>query len=341
MKAIAVWSLLCCCGVNARGTADEPLPPVALPVPVRELSAQLRESLVTALPNALAFETSNNWGHQAHVPSLQGVKPIHVLRNHGHWEKARVVTWPLPWELSVRVVDVSAPDDNRVAFTVCLATPATVELDKQIWQNGIEIYSGHVRARFQLTANVTADPVARDAAAPQRDLRFQVAHATFVCDRFVTENVNGVGGDLARLIGAQRKFKAWQPPILRDFQEAVLGAVQAASATDEVRARLSQIVVQALAMRSIIVSANSIAPRGPLPASAPVVVAPAPIFLCGGVAIQIPIRIEASHAWQREAAVRPEHAEHWNLSTYTIRYESSTHAGHHSDSGTAAHDHKR
>ncbi len=330
---------------------DEPPPlsdgsqtAVALPaVPVRQLSAQLKESLLKALPSTLAFETSNNWGHQAQVPSLQGLKPIHVMRNHGNWEKARVTTWQLPWELSVRVADLCAPNDNRVAFTVYLATPATVELDKQIWQNGLEVYSGHVRARFQLTAAVTieatAAPLAKDAAAPNREVRFQVAHATFACNRFVTENVNGVGGDLARLTGSKCKFKAWQPSILHDFQESVLGAVQTASATNAVRVRLSELVVQSLAMRSVIVQAQGSAERVRLPVTAPPVVVPAaPIFLCGGMAIQIPLFIEPSHAWDREAPIHPEHAEHaerWNLSTYSIHYESPAH------SGAAEHDHKR
>jgi len=362
MKSIAVCGLLCCLCVNVRGTSDDPQPfpdasraPVALPaVPVQELAARLKESLLKTLPEALVFETSRSWGHQARIPSLQGVKPIHVMRNHGDWEKARVVTWQLPKYLWVRVVDLHSPDDNRIAFTMHMAMPATVELDQQIWQNGIPIYSGRVRARFHLTADVTIDatlaPVAKESPTPHREASFQIARATFSCNDFVTENVNGVGGEIARLTGAQRKFKAWQPPVLREFQELLLTAVQTASATSELRASLSQVVAQSLATRSAILQAKAAAQRWPLPDSTPPVVAPAPavpIFCFGEVTIPIPLWTEHSHAAAWDAAIHPDHAdhsEHWDLSAHSIHYEHSTHLGHSSDSGAARHaepEHKR
>lgn len=336
VKSMAVCALLCC--VGTRVAADEVLP-VALPtVPVQELSARLKESLLKSLPDALVFETSNNWGHQAHVPSLQGIKPIQVMRNHGEWDKARVSSWQMPRYLWVRVADLAAPADDRVVFTVHLAVPATVQLDKRIWQNGIEVYSGRVRARFALTADLTieatAPPVGDNSTDGHREVRLQIARATFGCDHFVTENVNGLGGDLARLIGAQRKFKAWQPAVLREFQEAVLTAMQLASATNELRTSLSRLVMQSLATRTAMLQAKGAAQRWLAAAStlpAGTVAPPVPIFLCGGVPISIPLVIEPWQTWTREPAGHGEpHAEsleRWELSVHTIHYEPPTHGG--------------
>lgn len=206
MRAVTtiVGCLIWCC-ITATGAAQD-APPVALPmVPVQEVSAQFRGSLLKALPDALVFDTGKNWGHQAHVPSLQCIKPIQVWRNHGDWEQLHVATWQLSRYLSLHVDDVVAPDDNCVAFTVHMTLPATVELDQQIWQSGIRLYSGRVRARSSLMAAVTiqatAVPVGKQASRPQREVRFQVARATFTCDHFITENINGLGGDFARLAG--------------------------------------------------------------------------------------------------------------------------------------------
>ena len=269
--------------------AVDPPPFVLRAVPLRDVSARFQESLVNALPTELVLETSNNWGHQAEVPSIQGVKLIHVMRNHGDWEKARVVTRKLPKHLWVAVSDLQALDDNRVAFTVHLVTPATVELDRQTWQNGIQIYSGHVRARFQLTGAVTMEatltpspalptdsratdaeareqssspaqpsvfgellsktPAAKEEAKKTRSASLRVTRATFTCQDFVAENFNGLGGDLARLAGTPRKFQSWQPAMLREFQKPVLSALQTASAASELCASLSLMVAQVLATR--------------------------------------------------------------------------------------------
>ena len=84
-----------------------------------------------SLPPELVFECSHNWGHQAEIPSIQGVKPIHVMRNHGDWEKTQVVTRKLAKHLAVRIGELYSPADNRVVFTIHVTTPATVELRSQ------------------------------------------------------------------------------------------------------------------------------------------------------------------------------------------------------------------
>jgi hypothetical protein len=337
MKSVAVCGLFLFLFVSLQRAAadpDESRPRVALPgVPVQELAERLKESLLKSMPDELVFKTNNNWGHQAHVPSIQGVKLIQVMRNHGDWEKARVVTGKLPSELRVRVYDLQALDDQRIAFTMFLATPATVKLNRQIWQNGIEIYSARVRARFQLTAAMTIEatslPVA-NAGATATLAGVQVTRATFTCNDFVAENVNGLGGDFARLTSPHHQFWAWHPAVLGEFEKTVLTGVETAGTTSAVQANLSRMLTQAPAARSATLQAEAAArARPPVTGTqpAPEVV---PVTLLDGITIAIPPgRLEAARASALNRSIPPEHAEHyehWGLSPHSIHYESASHS---------------
>ncbi len=151
--AIATLALLLAGAAHAQ---PGPMPPpevahqpllIALPtLPVHELAAHLRTAALKGLPKELIFETSDNWGRQAQIPSIQGVRLIHVPRNHGSWEKARVVARDVPEHLRLHVGKLYSAADNRAVFTVHIALPAHVELQKEIWQNGIQIYAGKVRS---------------------------------------------------------------------------------------------------------------------------------------------------------------------------------------------------
>jgi hypothetical protein len=348
---LAACALLYCICVNALSAADPPSPtpdvarlPVALPaLPVGELLAQLKDSLVQALPNELVFTPSDNWGHQVSLPSLQGVKLIHVPRNHGEWKKARVVTHNFPSHLSVLLSDLQSPDNQRIAFTLHLEIPAKVELDKQIWQDGLRIYASHVRARCQLDAVLTMEAIIAPLTpeATQRVASFQVTRAACDCSDFVVENINGLGGEFARRTGSQRLFQAWQPTVLREFQNAVLNAVQTASGTSDVRASLSPLLVRALSTRSALLKAPSPAPSWPwldqpLPVAAPAPCAgeatPLPaLFLFGGMTIPTFMRTEPSHVSGLDLTIRPgyvEHSQHVILPTNPIPHASTVHQEH-------------
>ena len=134
--------------------------PISLPgVQLDELSVLLKEKLLDSLPAELVFESNNNWGHQAKVPSVQGVKLTHAMRNQGDWEKATVIAKDVPRRLSLRLNDLYFAEQNRIAFTMHLTIPAKVELRKQIWLDGVEVYTSHVRAHFQLSADLTMEAV--------------------------------------------------------------------------------------------------------------------------------------------------------------------------------------
>ena len=338
MKSVAVCGLLLFMFVSLQRAAadpDESRPPVALPgMPVQELAERLKESLVKTMPDELVFKTNNNWGHQAHVPSIQGVKLVQVMRNHGDWEKARVVTGKLPSELRVRVYDLQALDDKRMAFTMFVATPATVKLNRQIWQNGIEVYSARVRARFQLTAALTIEatslPVA-NAGATASLTGLQVTRATFTCNDFVAENVNGLGGDFARLSRPHHQFWAWHPAVLGEFEKNVLTGVETAAGTSAVQANLSKMLTQAPAARSAALQAEAAVRARPPVTGNPPAPEVVPVTLLEGITIAIPPgRLEAARAPAPNRSIPPEHAEHyehWGLSPHSIHYESGSRGG--------------
>ena len=66
------------------------------------------------------------------------------------------------------------------------------------------------------------------AAGDRREARF---------DHFQLEHINGVGGDLAKLIGeaAQARLEQWRPSLERDLLERADAAVVKAADTKEVR----------------------------------------------------------------------------------------------------------
>jgi hypothetical protein len=67
-------------------------------------------------------------------------------------EQARVVAEIVPHRLELCVGELCCRVSDRMLFTARLKLPADVNLRKEIWQNGLKVYSGHVRARFQLSA---------------------------------------------------------------------------------------------------------------------------------------------------------------------------------------------
>jgi hypothetical protein len=247
--------------VNAQEPRD-----VAAPAPavsqqdgaklVETLSALVKERLTNALPPQLVIEKDNNWGHQAQIQSLQGLTPIHVMRNHGNWEKSRVIARDVPHRLRVNIGRLYSTAENRVSFVVHVALPADLDLRQQTWQNGVQVFTSHLRSRFQLSAHLDMEtdmqPAGAGATSPGNVVRLRLVRGTYSCDHFVAENVNGLGGDVARWLdsGAGRSFKPWQPAILNDFQNTVANVVGSAGEASEVRTCLSKLLLHSNSVRS-------------------------------------------------------------------------------------------
>jgi hypothetical protein len=335
LKSIGVGYLICVvcsglCAAVAHGqppvAADppevraKPAPTVIAILPAKlgdELAERLRDALVRSLPPELVYESRHNWGHQAEIPSIQGVKPIHVLRNHGDWEKARVVTRKLEKHLAVRIGELYSPAENRAVFTIHLTTPATVDLRSQTWQNGIQVFTSSVRAHFHLDADLTVEA----ALTPSANL--DLKGATFSSRGFVAENVNGLGGDFARYSGglAQRSFKPWQPTILTEFQKSMIAALQTAGANAELHSGLDKMMRQSMAARVRELEAQ--AAGGALVALPFLAFTPQMVevpCVSGSVSIEIPVSLRTSPPHRDLSPAFARAFEHLGLVEHSVHF---------------------
>jgi hypothetical protein len=349
----------CLCGqatlavADTQPTPEESLAPVALSeVSAQELSDRLKVSVLRILPTEMAFDARDNWGHQTQIPFVQGVKVTRIKCNHGDWEKARVVTSPLPRDLRVRVYNLQSLDDNRISYTLYLSTPATVKLNKQVWQDGIKVYSARVRARFKLSAalTITMTPARPDKdSSLERRWSLRITRATFTCDDFVAENINGLGGDFAKLTKPHRNFWPWQPAVLAEFEKTALTAAQALDADSDLQAISNRLRVQGRAARAAAQRAYIVASDRPAATSAApcVFAAPMPVPLLAGITIEIPSG--GREVAQAKAPHKPspsEHGEqhdHWSLAPHSIHYQAPVHEEHsnHSPTNSAESAHRR
>jgi hypothetical protein len=185
----------------------------------------IKDSLLKNLPRDLVVQKEHDWGHQAHVPSIQGVRLIEVLRNHGNWERMKLICPDVPHRLQVTVDGVSFPGQDRMGFFVQVDVQADVEFEKQIWQNGLQIFVGHSRGRVRFKIEA-----AMEGTLAQGWPELKVGKVTICCYDFVAENVNGVGGDLGRMSGGnfQKTFKQYQArfehDVLAKFRDAIFKA---------------------------------------------------------------------------------------------------------------------
>jgi hypothetical protein len=298
----------------------KPAPGVIAILPAKlgdELADRLKEALVRSLPPELVLESRHNWGHQAEVPSIQGVKLIHVLRNHGDWEMARVVTRKLAKHLTVHIGELYSPAENRAVFTIHVTTPATVDLRSQTWQNGIQVFTSSVRAHFHLEADLTVEAALTPAAI------LDLKGAAFSSRGFVAENVNGLGGDFARYSSglAQRSFKPWQPTILAEFQKSIIAALQSAGETAELRAGLDKMMRQSMAARVQQLEART--------AGGALVALPRDAFVpqmvevpcvAGSVSIEIPISTRVSPPHRDLSPAFARAFEHLGFVEHSVRF---------------------
>lgn len=200
---------------------------VPFPIPEVPFGKLLRDQMLQNLPSLLMLNRNDNWGHQAHVKSIQGLRIVEVLRNHGDWEKLTVKCLDVPHRLHLRVDELFFPARDRIAFLVRIELPADLEFTKQTWQNGLQLYVGHSRARVRFRTDLVLETglkldenggiIAHDAAG------FRIARANGCCFEFATEYVNGLGGDLAAMSGrnTERSFKHWQSSLEREVSEKV------------------------------------------------------------------------------------------------------------------------
>ena len=94
LKAIGVAFFALMAGSDLNGQ-PAPIQVAAPAAQFHDIAAQSRKALLGKLPAEIVLEHQDNWGHQAHVPSIQAIKAIVVLI-HGDWERRKVVVSDLP-----------------------------------------------------------------------------------------------------------------------------------------------------------------------------------------------------------------------------------------------------
>jgi len=224
--------------------ADKPADPLS----PEALAKSLRGFILKALPEVL-YEDRKNWGNQKLV--TRGIEwkgagnPLPQRqkshKNHGVWR--RVVVTPVTPALSlvVQVHDVTQTAPDTRTFTTFLALDLRVEAEQQNWRAGVKTFSGSFRGRLRvllsLGCEVTTKLVPTGGLIPDLVFRLRVVKSDVRYDRFVTEHVAGVGGDMAEWIGdkGHRLLKKIKPSLEKNLLEKANAAIVHAADTKELR----------------------------------------------------------------------------------------------------------
>lgn len=220
------------------------------------LAGNLRGYLVRALPHTL-LEDNSHWGQQKWVTrgiAWRGkglrVRPFRKrkLKNHGRWWKVRVTADRPQDTLIVDMRDVLQPERGRMLFTTYVAMDLRVYYDQQNWRSGIRIWAGSVRARLRVKLVLHCEAIAKldtkGKILPDVVLRLRVWKAHLHYDNLVFEHVPGVGGELAKMLGALviGSMKQWRPSLERELLARANAAIVKAADTKEVRISLLKLL---------------------------------------------------------------------------------------------------
>ncbi len=216
------------------------------------LSEPLRNLLRDALPATL-YEGSHNWGKTSPVPHAlhwKGLKPRIVTepRNDGVWRRIKVTSRDLPRTLVVRLSDLRQTGSDKMTFKAYLSFQAGVTFDQWIWESGVRLYSGGVRARMRVHLPLECEALVRlepgKTFLPDAVLRLRVVKADLHYDHLVVEHIAGIGGTGAKLVGEalHSSLKFWRPSLERDLLAKANAAIVKAGDTREIRLSLSSLL---------------------------------------------------------------------------------------------------
>jgi hypothetical protein len=220
------------------------------------LAGNLRGYLVQALPQPL-FEDHKHWNQKKWV--TRGIKwrgkglRIHPerqrqLKNHGQWWKVRVEADRPADTLLVDIREVQTPEPGRILFTAFLSLDTRIYYDRQHWRHNVRLYAGSIRARMRVSARLRCETIARlDTTTkwnPEVILGLRVVQANVGYDNLVVEHLPGIGGDLAKFLGAavHASIIQWRPSLERKLLEKLNAAIVKAGHTREVRITLLKLL---------------------------------------------------------------------------------------------------
>lgn len=218
------------------------------------LGGLLKPVILQHLPSPL-YENSSNWGKQvmaAHHVEWRGLRPriIKTLRNDGAWRKIRIVARNPAGNLELDFSNLTSDGTGRQTFKGNLSLLVAVEVEEQIWESGLRLYSGSARARLKLKLAMDCEATLRlepgKSILPDTVFRLRVAKADVSYDDLVVEHVAGIGGSGANVMGdtLHSALKQWRPSIERELLAKANAAVVKAADTKEVRISLGKLFGQ-------------------------------------------------------------------------------------------------
>jgi hypothetical protein len=232
---------------DAAPTPSAPVPPIPTES-LNSLSSVLKNIVLQQLPASPSFQTAHNWGHQAMVPTLQGLKIVHVLKNHGNWQILHAAVPDLTHNLEFRLHDLKIHDAERLTFWVYLSAPTKFDFHEQVWQNGLRILNATGRGRLRIWADIKLETLikidTKGSFLPDLAITFKAVDARVNYDNLVMENINGIGGDAARITGdvVHHALHRWKPSMERHVLERAREAVLKAGQSREVHVSLAKLL---------------------------------------------------------------------------------------------------
>ncbi len=212
----------------------------------------LKPLIVKSMPGVL-HEKLDNWDHKAMVPvglKWRGLRAEvqKSPRNHGEWKKLLITAQDINSSLDLRLSDARNIDAERQSFKTFLTFQMGVQYEHQIWQNGVRVWNGYVRARAQVKCDMTCESTIKadftKDLLPDFTVRIRVTDAKVGYDKLVFENINGIGGSAAKITGeaAHKALNQWRPAIERDLLATANAAIVKSADTREVRLSLSSLL---------------------------------------------------------------------------------------------------
>jgi hypothetical protein len=211
----------------------------------------LKPYLIDAIPHPL-YERSYNWGKQSmtfHGVRWKGLKPrvVKAPRNDGVWRKVRLDTRNWPHSLKTRVYDFKQETPERMTFKLHLACEGQVEMEQQVWESGLRLYSGSMRARFQFHAWLECESTIRvdtSGFLPDFVVRLRVTKATVLYHEPVVEHIAGFGGTAAKITGELLHDVVHQvkPSLEEKLLERINQSIVRAADTKEIRLGLGKLL---------------------------------------------------------------------------------------------------
>lgn len=214
-----------------------------------KVSELLRPLIVQHLPNPLHVK-QKEWGRTSSTFSRMSwskFKVIKVPKNDGNWRKWTVTARDPAQHFALVLTEIPGNAQQPGSCRASLSLPVAVELEQQLWENGIRLLSRSVRVRlrikaeFDYTISVVLD-TKPGALIPEAVIRPKVSNVQVSYDDLVVEHIAGVGGTTAKVVGKAllELVDEVKPSLEEDLLAKAEAAVVKAANKQEIRVNLQK-----------------------------------------------------------------------------------------------------